>query len=102
MRERRSLAFAGIVVVALVRSGRGEIAEAEIALDGVPTEDAEGRPMVDIVRRTVEGTIASIPRERRRDGEVVREAVRRAVRAALEDAWGKRPIAKVLLVQSPR
>ena len=103
VRERRSLAFAGIVVVALVRSGRGEISpEAEIALDGVPTADAQGRPMRDIVRDAVEGTIASIPRNRRKDGEMVREAVRRSVRSAVENAWGKRPIAKVLLVQSPR
>jgi ribonuclease J len=79
VRERRSLAFAGIVIVALARSGRGEIADAEIALDGVPAADAGGRKMVDIVREAVEGTIASIPRERRRDGELVREAVRRAV-----------------------
>jgi ribonuclease J len=103
VRERRSLAFAGIVVVALVRSGRGEISpEAEIALDGVPTADAQGRPMRDIVRDAVEGTIASIPRDRRKDGEMVREAVRRSVRSAVENAWGKRPIAKVLLVQAPR
>jgi ribonuclease J len=102
VRERRSLAFAGIVIVALARSSRGEIAEAEIALDGVPAVDAGGRKMVDIVREAVEGTIASIPRERRRDGELVREAVRRAVRSAVERAWGKRPIAKVLLTQAPR
>ena len=103
VRERRSLAFAGIVVVALVRSGRGEISpEAEIALDGVPTADAQGRPMRDIVRDAVEGTIVSIPRDRRKDGEMVREAVRRSVRSAVENAWGKRPIVKVLLVQAPR
>jgi ribonuclease J len=102
VRERRSLAFAGIVIVALARSGRGEIAEAEIVLDGVPEADADGRKMVDIVRDAVEGTIASIPRDRRKDGELVREAVRRAVRSAVEQAWGKRPIAKVLLTQSPR
>ena len=42
VRERRSLAFAGIVVVALARSGRGELlAEPEVVLDGVPTADAE-------------------------------------------------------------
>ena len=102
VRERRSLAFAGIVIVALARSGRGEIAEAEIVLDGVPAADADGRKMVDIVRDAVEGTIASIPRDRRKDGELVREAVRRAVRSAVEQAWGKRPIAKVLLTQAPR
>jgi ribonuclease J len=103
VRERRALAFAGVVIVALLRSGRGEIgADVEIALDGVPAADAEGRPMMEIVRDAVEGTIASIPRDRRRDGELVREAVRRAVRSAVEDAWGKRPIAKVLLVQAGR
>jgi ribonuclease J len=103
VRERRSLAFAGIVIVALVRSGRGEVSpEAEISLDGVPSADAQGRPMVDVVRKAIEGAIAGIPRDRRRDGEMVREAVRRAVRSAVENAWGKRPIAKVLLVQTPR
>ena len=76
--------------------------DAEIALDGVPAADAEGRPMLDIVRDAVEGTIDSIARDRRRDGELVREAVRRAVRSAVEDAWGKRPIAKVLVTRAPR
>jgi ribonuclease J len=99
VRERRALAIAGIVVVALLRSSRGEISgDAEIVLDGVPG-DADGTPMRDVVRDAVEGAITSIPRDRRRDGELVREAVRRAVRSAVEDAWGKRPIAKVLLLK---
>jgi ribonuclease J len=103
VRERRSLAFAGVVIVALARSSRGDVlAEAEVALDGVPVSDAGGRPMIDIVREAVEGTVVSIPRERRRDGEMVREAVRRAVRSAVERVWGKRPIAKVLLVRTSR
>jgi ribonuclease J len=45
----------------------------------------------------VEGTLKSIPAARRRDLELVHEAVRRAVRSAVADAWGKKPIAKVLL-----
>jgi ribonuclease J len=103
VRERRSLAYAGIVVVALVRSGKGDVvADAEVALDGVPSADAEGRPMTDIVRDAIEGTIASIHRDRRRDAEMVREAVRRAVRSAVERAWGKRPITKVLVTRAPR
>jgi ribonuclease J len=103
VRERRSLAYAGIVIVALARSARGNVSpEAEIVLDGVPQADAEGRPMTEIVRRTVEGTLRSIPRDRQRDTEMVREAVRRAVRAAVDDAWGKRPAVKVLLTQPPR
>ena len=31
--------------------------------------------------------------------KLVREAVRRAVRSAVEDVWGKRPVAKVLLIK---
>ena len=78
------------------------VPDPEIVLDGVPDADAEGRAMEDIVRDAVEGTIASIPRDRRRDPELVREAVRRAVRAAVGNAWGKRPIVKVLLTRVPR
>jgi ribonuclease J len=103
VRERRSLAYAGIVIVALARSGRGTVSpDAEIVLDGVPQADANGRPIVEIVRRTVEGTLASIPRDRHRDIETVREAVRRAVRAAVDEAWGKRPVVKVLVTQPGR
>lgn len=102
VRERRALAFAGIVVVSLVLSSRGElVAEPEIVLDGVPAE-ADGRSMLDIVHGAVDGTIDSIPLPRRKDGEMVREAVRRSVRSAVENAWGKRPIAKVLLTRLAR
>lgn len=103
VRERRSLAFAGIVVVALPQSAReGVVPDPEVMLDGVPARDEEGRPMLDIVRDAVEGTIASIPRGRQKDTEMVREAVRRAVRAAVDQAWGKRPIVKVLLTRVAR
>jgi ribonuclease J len=103
VRERRSLAFAGIVVVALPQSSRdGVVPDPEVMLDGVPVRDAEGRPMLDIVRDAVEGTISSIPRKRQQDTEMVREAVRRAVRAAVDHAWGKRPIVKVLLTRAAR
>ena len=55
--------------------------------------------MLDIVHDAIDGTLRSIPPNRRRDGQMVREAVRRAVRSAVEDVWGKRPIAKVMLTQ---
>ena len=84
------------------RAGARSWPTPEIMLDGVPTADAKGRPMLDIVLGAVDGTIDSIPRDRRRDGEMVREAVRRAVRSAVENAWGKRPIAKVLLTRTAR
>ena len=98
VRERRKLSFVGIVVVALTLSRKGELlAEPEVALDGVPYETAEGRPMEDVVYAAAAGTLTSIPPARRRDLDLVEDAVRRGVRAAVDQAWGKKPIVKVLV-----
>lgn len=98
VRQRRKLSFVGVVVVSLVLSRRGDIlAEPEVALDGIPAETAAGKLMADVVLDAVEGTIESIPGARRRDAETVRDAVRRAVRAAVAEQWGKKPIAKVMV-----
>jgi ribonuclease J len=90
--ERRRLAFAGHVAAALVLDMKGDLVlDPEIALTGVPQQDAGGRPMEETVMGAVLGTLESLPKPRRRDPEVVREAVRRAVRAAVAEAWGKKP-----------
>ncbi|HXE69648.1 MAG TPA: ribonuclease J [Hyphomicrobiaceae bacterium] len=100
LRQRRALAFAGIVIVSLTLSLRGELlADPLIMLDGVPALDGRGESMLEHLLDVVDDTLKSIPAARRKDGETVREAVRRAVRARVEDLWGKRPITKVLLTQ---
>ncbi|MBX9862265.1 MAG: ribonuclease J [Hyphomicrobium sp.] len=97
VRERRKLASVGIIAVSLVFSRKGDIvADPQVALDGIPIEDAEGDPMEDIVLSSVEGTLRSIPPARRRDLDMVVEAVRRSVRSSVANAWGKKPIVKVL------
>jgi ribonuclease J len=98
VRERRKLAIVGIVAVALALTRRGELAaDPQVVLDGVPYEDADGEPMDEIALTAIEGTLRSIPRDRRRDVEMVSEAVRRGVRGAIANAWGKKPIVKVLV-----
>jgi ribonuclease J len=98
VRERRKLAWVGLVAVAITMNKRGEVlGQPQAVLDGVPLEDADGGSMLDIVLDAVEGTLRSIPPARRRDTEVVAEAVRRAVRGAVADEWGKKPVAKVLI-----
>lgn len=98
VKARRKLSFAGIVVVALVVSRRGDIlAEPVVALDGVPFADAQGEAMSEIVLDAIDGTFRSIPPKRRSDIEMVRDAVTRSVRGAINDAWGKKPIVKVLI-----
>ena len=39
----------------------------------------------------MDDALDALPKPRRRDGDVVREAVRRAVRSDIETAWGKKP-----------
>lgn len=99
VKERRTLAFVGVVAIAMLMSRKGElIGEAEVTLDGVPRETADGEAMTDVVLDAIDETIESIPRDRRRDVAVVREAVRRAVRSAIDQEWGKKPVVKVLIV----
>lgn len=98
VRERRKLAFVGIVVASVVLSRKGElIADPIVELDGVPSEDAEGESMLDIAYDALEGTLKSIPPGRRRDPDLVEEAIRKALRGAISEAWGKKPICKVMV-----
>ena len=98
VRERRRLAFAGIVAIGMAMSRRGELlSDPSIAMEGIPAETADGMPMTEVVFDAIDGTLRSIPAGKRRDIELVRDAVRRSVRAAIEQVWGKKPIAKVLI-----
>ncbi len=98
VRERRKLSVVGLVAVALAVTPRGKVlGEVDVAIDGIPDEDNEGELMEDIILDAVDGTIDSIPQRRRKDLEMVRDAIRRSVRAAVDRAWGKRPIVKVLM-----
>jgi ribonuclease J len=45
------------------------------------------------------GAVESIPRQRRKDLDLVQEAVRRAVRSAANDAWDKKPLVTVFVTR---
>jgi ribonuclease J len=98
VRERRKLGFAGSVSVSLVLSEKGVLlADPEVALSGLPAFDLQGIAFETIAHDAAIGTIESIPMPRRKDQAVVSEAVRRSVRAAVNRAWGKKPVCSVLL-----
>ncbi len=98
VRARHKLSFAGIAVVALALSRRGDIlAEPDVVLEGIPSVDGEGEDMVEIVLDAIDGTFRSIPPKRRGDIDMLREAVFKSVRGAINEAWGKKPIVKVLV-----
>jgi ribonuclease J len=98
VRERRKLGFVGSVAVSLVLSEKGQLlADPEVALTGLPATDTQGTAFETIVREAVIGTVDSIPRPRRKDAKLVGDAVRRGVRAAVNQAWGKKPVCSVLV-----
>ena len=55
--------------------------------------------MEDVMLDAAIGAVESIPRQRRKDLDLVQEAVRRAVRAAANEAWGKKPLVTVFVTR---
>ncbi|MCW5696649.1 MAG: ribonuclease J [Bauldia sp.] len=96
--ERRRMAFGGHIVVAINLDGRGEVVgEFEYDLLGIPERGPDGKSMSSLVERAVAGALSGIPRPRRRDPDLVSEAVRRAVRGEVATVWGKKPVCTVLV-----
>jgi len=98
--ERRKLSFVGIVSVAVAIDGKGNIAaDPEIALMGLPPRGKDGSDMVELVGNAVDQTLESLPRQRRRNADTVEKAVERAVRGAVNQVWGKKPVCHVLVME---
>ncbi|GAB5507260.1 MAG: ribonuclease J [Rhizobiaceae bacterium] len=100
VRERRKLSYAGHVSVNVILDDRYELAdEPDLVAIGVAKADETGIDLEDIMIEAAESAVSSIPRARRKDLDLVAEAVRRAVRNAADDAWGKKPIATVFVTR---
>jgi ribonuclease J len=94
--ERRKLAFAGCAFVAVAVTEKGELADdPEVDLVGIPEKNSAGEVIDDIVFDVVVSTVEGLPRARRRDPDALGESVRRAVRAAINEQWGKKPLCYV-------
>jgi ribonuclease J len=94
--DRRRLSFAGAISVALAITDRGEMVEEPLVdMIGIPERDREGGSMYEAVRDALIETFESLPRGRKRDPDAVAEALRRAVRAAVAQRWGKKPMCHV-------
>jgi ribonuclease J len=94
--ERRRLAFAGCAFVAVAMTEKGELADdPEVDLVGIPEKNTAGEVIDEIVFDVVVSTVEGLPRARRRDPEATAESVRRAVRAVINEHWGKKPLCYV-------
>ena len=88
-KDRRAMAFAGLLVVSLVVDSKGRIAADPVVLgEGMPEAVEEA------VLKAVEDTL---DKNKRSDPDDLAENVRRAARRAAHDAWGKKPITRVLV-----
>lgn len=100
IRDRRKLAYVGHVAVNVVLDEKYELAgDPDLVAIGVAAADASGEPMEELMVDAVVGAIDSIPRQRRKDLDMLSEAVRRAVRGAANEAWGKKPVVTVFVTR---
>ncbi|MDY6962793.1 MULTISPECIES: ribonuclease J [Pseudorhizobium] len=96
--DRRKLSYVGHVSVGVLLDSRFDfLGDPDISAIGLPELDHEGEEMEDTLYDAVLNAVESIPRARRKDLGMLREAVRRAVRSAANEAWGKKPIVTVFL-----
>lgn len=100
VRERQSLAFGGVVTIALAVKSNGDMAGTpDVVTNGLPARTKSGEAMDALVDATMFETFDNLPRGRRRDADTVSTAIERAVRSAVNQAWGKRPNVHVLVVE---
>jgi ribonuclease J len=97
-KHRRRLSFSGIVVLTLVIDRRDNLAaDPQVAIEGLPAFDGNGREMAEILIEAAGEAFDSIPRPRRRDAAGLTETLRIAMRRAAQEAWGKKPICRVVI-----
>lgn len=99
--ERKKLSYVGHVAVNVVLDARYDIVgDPDVVPIGLPAYDDEGEEMEDTLFDAIVSAIESIPRARRKDLNMLQEAARRAVRAAANQGWGKKPLVTVFVTRN--
>jgi ribonuclease J len=92
-KSRRALGHAGLIAITLVLDEKGRIAaEAAILLEGIP------EPVHTAVQDAVDEAVKRY-NPKRGDVDALQETVRRAARRAANEAWGKKPVTRVTVVE---
>ncbi|HEX7657307.1 MAG TPA: ribonuclease J, partial [Sphingomonas sp.] len=92
--ERRKLGLNGQISVAVALRGGKLFGEPQVRMQGVPVEEDRD----PFVGEAVDAVIETV-RDRKREGEALREAIRLAVRRVATQWTGKKPIVDVLLIE---
>src|SRR5271167_40654 len=82
--QRRRLAFAGVVSIAIALTPKGEMAgDPDVMIAGLPERTREGAGFDEIIDAAIFETFESLPRGKRRDPEFLSSAIERSVRASV-------------------
>jgi ribonuclease J len=98
--QRRRLAFAGVVSIALALTPRGEMAgDPDVMIAGLPERTREGAAIDALIDDAIFEAFEGLPPGKRRDPDVVSTAIERAVRNSVNAVWSKKPQVHVLVVE---
>jgi ribonuclease J len=98
--QRRRLAFAGVVSIALALTPRGEMAgDPDVMIAGLPDRTRDGAAIDALIDDAIFEAFEGLPPGKRRDPDVVSSAIERAVRNSVNAVWGKKPQVHVLVVE---
>ena len=92
-KTRRAMSYAGLLAITVVLDGKGRpAADAAILAEGMPpsVENAARAAVEEALRRY---------NPKKVDSEELREMVRRAARRAAQEAWGKKPVTRVTVIE---
>ena len=99
IRERNRIRFNGAAVATVVMDARGRlVSDPQLTVQGVLEGDAEGDMWEDAVDAVIDA-INDLRASQRCDDDAVAEAARIAVRRALRESVGKRPVTDVHVVR---
>jgi ribonuclease J len=98
--QRRRLAFAGVVSVALALTPKGEMAgDPDVMIAGLPERTRDGAAIDALIDDAIFEAFESLPPGKRRDPDAVSGAIERAVRNSVNAVWSKKPQVHVLVVE---
>jgi ribonuclease J len=98
--QRRRLAFAGVVSIAIALTPKGEMAgDPDVMIAGLPERTRDGAAIDALIDDAIFEAFEGLPPGKRRDPDVVSSAIERAVRNSVNAVWGKKPQVHVLVVE---
>lgn len=98
IRERRRLSQLGTISVSLVINKQGALIDhTNWASCGIPLIDEE--ELSELIEKAITSVFKSTPQKRRKDKDMLREAIRRSIRSSIKEYWGKKPVCHIMVHQ---